>query len=196
MNLLKTKNALIILIVAVFTITVSCSDKKGKYSDKIIGVKTYILRDNYDSLIQQWKEIGINTAFVSKDLTSDKKFRKITSENKIKIFTILPVFFAPDELHKDSTLYAITNKGNKAINDWVEFACPSNSEYRSNKVKEIVSFIKNEKPDGISIDFIRHFLFWEMITPETKPENIEHGCFCNRCIESFTKEFNIILSII
>lgn len=193
MQIFKIRKSLILLLLSILIIAVSCSDKKGKYSDKIIGVKTYKLRDNYDSLVDKWKETGINTAFVSKELTADKKFRKLAKEKKIKIFTILPVFFAPEELHKDSSLYAITNKGNKAIETWVEFACPSNPEFRKNKINEIVSFVKKEKPDGISIDFIRHFLFWEMVKPDQKPQDIEHGCFCNRCIESFAKEYDIII---
>ena len=46
-------------------------------------------------------------------------------------------------------------------------------------------------PDGISIDFIRNFMFWEMIKPEQSADSIEHGCFCNTCVHDFSNEMNI-----
>ena len=184
------------IFMLVFTMSfifMSCNNSKKDTENRIIGIKIYQPQNDYPNLIAEWKEIGINTAFVSKELASNDQFRTVVRENNIKIFVILPIFYNPEKLKQDSSLYAITNFGKIAKEKWVEFVCPSNKKYRDEKVKEIVEYVKQNNPDGISIDFIRHFLYWEMIKPEEKPENINHGCFCEHCINNFLNTNNITL---
>ncbi len=181
------KNLLILIIVFAISI-ISCKQTATK---KIIGVKIYDITENIDSLINEWKTLGINTAFVSDKIAANKEFRQKASSNNIVVFIIEPIFFNPEILLQDSSLYAITNKGNIAKNDWVEFVCPSNTGYHKIIINKLINDVKQLNPDGISIDFIRHFLYWEMVKPNQRADSIEHGCFCNRCISSFTNQTGI-----
>lgn len=161
--------------------------------EKIIGIKIYEYNKNINVLVDKWKDMGINTAFISKELAADKSFRKILKNGDIKVYIIFPVFYNPDLLKKDSTLYAITDKGKIAKDYWVEFVCPSRSDYRKMKIDEAAEMVSRLEPDGLSIDFIRQFVFWEMIYPERRPENIDMACFCDSCVGGFCKKQRIIL---
>jgi len=130
--------------------------------------------------------MGINTAFVSAGLAGNNEFREALIRNDIRMFLIFPVFQDPVSLEQDSTLYAITNKGTNARDRWVEFVCPSRVIYRKSKVDELASIIRRLNPDGISIDFIRHFVFWEMIYPGRDPASIDRTCYCDSCVAEFS----------
>lgn len=158
--------------------------------NKIIGVKIYNHEGNFQTLINEWKSIGINTAFVSKDLLANKDFRSKTEKNEINTFVILPIFF-DEHLDEHPEFYAIKSDGKKAIDEWVKFACPSNQEYRKNKINSIIKIVEEDSPDGISIDFIRHFVFWEKVYSDTQVSELPNTCFCNSCINVFCEKNNI-----
>jgi hypothetical protein len=179
------------LLLPLFLFTASLRAQND--SSRIIGVKIYTIDGKTDDLISEWKELGINTAFVSREIAADSSFRSEAKEQNIDIFIIEPVFFNPEALAKDSTLYAVTNKGNIARNDWVEFVCPSNRNYRKKIINRLKNDVKKLDPEGISIDFIRHFLYWEMVKPDQDSRSIEHGCFCRNCIQEFSDKKKIHL---
>lgn len=160
-------------------------------SSKITGIKIYDYNKDFHPLAKKWKEMGINTAFVSKELGANQLFRQTMDENHISVFIIFPVFYDPESLKRDSTLYAVTAKGTLAKEDWVEFVCPSRESFRSKKVAEAADIIRTLKPDGLSIDFIREFVFWEMIYPDRVPGSIDMACFCENCVKGFTTGYNI-----
>ena len=114
-------------------------------------------------LKEEWKKLGINTVFCSIELFSNEGFRSFLEESKLKSFIITPVFFDPEALQMDTSLFAITKGGDKAKDDWVEFVCPSRKDFRKQKIEKITKLVEELDPDGISIDFIRHFVFWEML---------------------------------
>ncbi|MBN1185591.1 MAG: hypothetical protein JXB49_25115 [Bacteroidales bacterium] len=161
--------------------------------DRIIGVKIYEYSGDYDALAQKWEEAGINTAFVSTSLAANDTFRQALRKHHIPVFIIFPVFQNPEFLKEDSSIYAITDKGEKARNDWVEFVCPSRAGYRNSKTAELAGLVKRYDPDGISIDFIRHFVFWEMIYPDRTPESIDRACYCDNCLAEFSYKQGIDL---
>lgn len=116
---------------------------------------------------------------------------KLCKENGITTYFIARTFFNPEKLAEDSSLYAITSKGEKAIDDWVHFVCPTREEYRNERTSYFKNIIETCNPDGISIDFIRYFVFWEMIYPEAPADSIVNTCFCEHCLEKFQKDENI-----
>jgi hypothetical protein len=184
------KRLLTVLIAWFFILTFSSCKRDP---EKIIGIKIYEYNEDFNLLVDKWKAMGINTAFISKELATNKVFRKILKENHIKVYIIFPVFFNPELLKQDSTLHAVTNSGRTAREDWVEFVCPSRAGYRKMKIDEAEDIVRNLEPDGLSIDFIRQFVFWEMIYPERKSESIETACFCDSCIGGFCRQINITL---
>ncbi|MCX6302049.1 MAG: hypothetical protein NTW82_07670 [Bacteroidia bacterium] len=183
------KPAVFFLIFQIIITCFSCN----REPEKIIGMKIYDYSGDFNLLTDKWKEMGINTAFISKELAANKDFRQTLKENNIKVYIIFPVFYDPVLLKQDSTLYAITNKGRIAKDDWVEFVCPSHTAYRTLKINEAADLVNKLEPDGLSIDFIRQFVYWEMIYPDRTAESIEAACFCDSCIGSFCKLKSITL---
>jgi len=177
---------------SVLSIT-SCNYKPGNSSveGKMIGEKKYDHNKDFESLINDWKDMGINTVFTSPQLFSDKKFRTITRENEITSFIILPIFYNREALQENPDLYAITKNGKQAKDDWVTFVCPSREEYRKCIIDSIKTIIKELDPDGISLDFIRHFVFWEKIYPDRTFESLPNTCFDSTCINKFQEETKI-----
>jgi hypothetical protein len=90
-------------------------------------------------------------------------------------------------------LYAITEKGEIAKDEWVEFICPTRGEYRKQRIADIKQIVQEFNPDGISIDFIRHFVFWEKIYPDRTLNSIPNTCFDSHCLNVFEKETDIVI---
>ena len=42
------------------------------------------------------------------------------------------------------------------------------------------------QPDGLSIDFIRDFVFWEMVAPDRDPTTLPDTCYCAHCLQGFS----------
>ena len=182
----------LIKIILVFQIMLACHSC-SHHSGKIIGIKIYEYNKDFNLLVEKWKEMGVNTAFVSKELAAIPVFRQILKENNISVYIIFPVFYDAALLKSDSTLYAITEKGRIAKDDWVEFVCPSRIAFREIKINEAADLVSRLQPDGISIDFIRQFVFWEMIYPDRTSESIDLACFCDSCVIRFCNIEGVIL---
>lgn len=158
---------------------------------KIIGVKIYDTEREYSSLVDEWGDLGINTAFVSEHLLSDRFFRDAARNNEVRLFVILPIFYDKNALNNDPELFAITNQGERAEDEWVKFVCPSRDSFIKEKIEHIINLIREFDPEGISLDFIRHFVFWEKIYPGTRLDSIPSACFDDTCVASFQEALNI-----
>jgi len=159
----------------------SCS----RAPEQIIGIKIYDYKGDADQLTAQWENMGINTAFVSTGLAANMSFRQALKERDIKVFIIFPVFLNPEILKGDTSLYAILNTGERARQEWVEFVCPSRTIYRNTMTRQLAELTADLDPDGISIDFIREFIYWEKIYPGRAPHSIDRACYCDSCINAF-----------
>ncbi len=176
-----------LIIISILLFVTSCArwGKEREEPRKILGVKIY----NYDKplppLFQEWSQLGINTVFTDPSLYAVDEFRALAKQHDIKVFLILPVFYDAIELHKDPQLYAITEEGKLAIDDWVEFACPSRKSFRKKKIDYIEKLVKNYHPDGLSIDFIRNFVYWERVFPDQSLQNLHNTCYDDTCMTDF-----------
>jgi hypothetical protein len=153
----------------------------------IIGVKIYEHDGDLEQLYGSWQEMGITTAFVSEELASRERFRDLAANTDTDVFVIFPVLQAPEELAEDPELSAVTATGEIARDDWVQFACPSRPEFRQRRVDEAVDLVRRLRPDGLSLDFIRHFVFWEMVGTDDDPEGLPDTCYCPVCLERFRR---------
>ncbi len=187
--ILKT-GLLLFFFSLLFGLIASCSGRKID-SDKIIGVKIYEYSGDITTLFSEWTQLGINTVFVSPSLDSVPSFREQAAKHQIKRFLIIPTFFDPKALKNNPELYAITEKGTPAKEEWVEFVCPNNTEYRQKKIAYIENLIKELGPDGISIDFIRYFAFWEKIYPDRSSASLTNTCFDKTCLDKFRNDTGI-----
>ena len=157
----------------------------------ILGVKCYKLPASEVETIDAWESLGVNTAYVSEEIAGNPEFRRLAREADIKVYLIFPVFYNPEALQADSTLWAITAAGEKAKDGWVEFVCPSNHGYRENVIAHAKQAVSQLQPDGLSIDFIRHFAYWEMVTPSQKEGDLTDACYCRHCLQQFAEETQI-----
>lgn len=157
----------------------------------LIGVKIYEHSGAYKLLFEQWKDLGINTGFCSQELISDGEFMKEARNHHISTFLIFPVFLNADTLVHSPDLAAINRDGEPAIEEWVEFVCPSREGYHRQVVEKARRMVRDHQPDGISIDFIRHFVYWEKVYPDCDPEALPISCFDSVCLDHFQKETGI-----
>ncbi|MFZ2054652.1 MAG: hypothetical protein WAU81_10695 [Candidatus Aminicenantales bacterium] len=162
-------------------------------NDLMIGVKIYAHEGALPELFAEWRALGVNTVFVSPALASQGHFRELARARRISVFLILPIFYNPEELEKDPGLYALTDRGEEAKDDWVEFVCPTRPEYLERRLAAVKTLIRDLDPDGISLDFIRYFVFWEMVYPERTLDSIADSCFDRSCLDRFQKETGIKL---
>ncbi len=161
-------------------------------SDMMIGVKVYHINQGLDTLFNEWEELGINTVFASPSVFGEE-FNELAKKYRIETLMILPVFYDPSALEANPDLYALTDKGEKAIEEWVQFVCPSREDFRNQKIEYIGKLIRELDPDGISLDFIRYFCFWEKVYPDRHPDSIPNTCFCPHCLEKFQSEKQITI---
>lgn len=162
-------------------------------AEPVVGVKIYGYGKNLDTLFQSWQGLGVNTAFASLELVRNRAFMEGARARGIPVFAIVPVFYNPEELARHPDWFAITADGKPAKDEWVEFACPNNPEYRRFRLEFIRDLIRTTHPDGLSIDFIRYFAFWEMVYPEARLDPLKSACFCPRCLKSMSAEKTIRL---
>jgi len=179
--------------VGIFIVGWGCPLSQERTKDLMIGIKIYAYEGALPELFTEWRELGVNTVFVSPDLASRSPFRELAREKGIAVFLILPIFHNPAELKEDPGLYALTDRGEKAKDDWVEFVCPTRPDYLERRIAAIKASIRDLDPDGISLDFIRYFVFWEMVYPERALDSIADSCFDRSCLDLFQKETGIRL---
>ena len=86
---------------------------------------------------------------------------------------------------------SITNQSLPAQKEWVKFACPSNESFRQKKIDFISDFVNQYHPDVISLDFIRHFTYWEKVYPEMLSDSLPNTCFDSRCLNTFQAKTGI-----
>jgi len=160
---------------------------QGKTKDLLIGVKIYDHKGDLKSLFAQWCRLGINTVFASPVLESNQEFRSLAKKSGVATFIIVPIFFNSEELDKRSDLYAVTAQGEKASEEWVKFVCPTRQDYRSKMIDYVKSLVRDCDPDGISLDFIRYFVFWEKVYPDRTLGSLPQTCFDASCFGAFEK---------
>jgi hypothetical protein len=159
----------------------------------IVGVKIYEYAGSFPKLFEEWRSLGINTAFVGAGLGADPEFKALAKKNGITTFLIFPVFFDAAALEKDPGLYAMKSDGTRAEDDWVKFVCPTREDYRGRKIEEAKRLVREVDPDVLSLDFMRFFVFWEKVYPDRTPETLPNTCFDTSCLEAFQKEMNVHL---
>ncbi|HYK92172.1 MAG TPA: hypothetical protein VE398_25645, partial [Acidobacteriota bacterium] len=83
--------------------------------------------------------------------------------------------------------------GRRAEDDWVKFVCPNQEKYRAERLDYIRNLINTCQPDGLSIDFIRYFVFWEKVYPDARPDPLQYACFCPTCLKKFQAESRLTI---
>ncbi len=179
-------------ILLVFSLLLSGASLSAGTDKPMVGVKIYECNIDPVQLIRQWHTLGINCAFVGLPLAQDKTFIKTLKERKITTFIIVPIFCSLDKPVDPPDLYAVTGHDKRAQVEWVHFICPTRSDYRDKKIDQIGQLIHTLQPDGISIDFIRYFVYWEKVIPNHKLDLLDNTCFCDHCLKTFAHDMTLV----
>jgi len=160
----------------------------------IIGTKLHGVRTDAGVLVEKLKSAGINTVFAGRGCF-DKKQQFIGQCHKhgIKIFAIFGVFVDSSAIKKDPSLATINAMGKPthAERKWYRLVCPNRLDYRKKKKAQIVAFLAKHPVDGLSLDFIRYGVEWEMIKPEVSPGLNQEYCFCAICLKKFGERYTL-----
>jgi hypothetical protein len=157
----------------------------------VVGVKIYEAVPPFEGLFRQWRDLGVNTLFVSETLARDRDFRALAAANRLPLFVIFPVFQSPEAIKDNPDLAAVTSAGTPAREEWVEFVCPAREDFLDRRVGELERLVADCDPYAVSLDFIRYFVFWEKVAPDRTPESLPQTCFCPVCLAGFEKEMGI-----
>ncbi|MDI6849563.1 MAG: hypothetical protein QME69_07200 [Candidatus Saccharicenans sp.] len=184
---------LMVLITGLLIFCRGSSDSSSPISasPSLIGAKIYQLAESPEATLRAWKKLGLNTAFIGLELATGSDFVRLAKEAGFRTFIIFPVFYNPEKLKDTPELYAITGEGKPAKDDWAEFVCPGNQVYRQEIIERAKNLVSELQPDGLSLDFIRHFVFWEKVYPDFTPDLLKTSCFCSSCLEAFQEESGI-----
>lgn len=153
-----------------------------------VGVKVYEAAPPHDGLFREWRDLGINTAFVSEALLADPDFRSRARAAGLTLFLIYPVFQDPEAIEGEPGLAAVTASGVPARDEWVEFVCPTKGDdFLDRRAAHLRDLVARYDPEYVSLDFIRYFVFWERVAPDRAPESLPQTCFCPDCLASFER---------
>jgi hypothetical protein len=183
----------LVILAVVVGVGVGGGASQTESAGPLIGVKIYDAVPDADALFRQWKRLGIDTAFVSTTLAESETFIPTARRAGFRTFVITPVFFNPEYLAAHPEAWAITGRGERAKDDWVEFVCPSHEGYREERKRYALSLLERRRPDGLSLDFIRHFVFWEKVRPDGRIDPLDTTCFCPRCLARFQSDAGLVM---
>jgi len=150
-------------------------------------------------VVEQLQKAGITRVFARIDeFFADpavernvREFRKLLRDAGIQFYNTVPVFLDPDALAKDPGLVGYGSMGNPSKSteaDWLQFVCPARPDYRNRRIDWFASLVRELHPDGLSLDFIRYFIYWEAVAPDRRGDSIEKFCFCDYCLRMMTAE--------
>ena len=171
----------------------------------LVGVKLYPSAGfvhQHQETILQLKEFGFNAVFspayngqeafypsqllTQADTTPGlPEFRRALKENHMGFAAICPVFYDPHIIRERPDLIPVDQFGNNHYDNWQTMVCPSNQQYRSERLALIREVLERLEPDIISLDFIRYPVTWEIIPFSTPADSIRQFCFCERCLQQF-----------
>ncbi len=151
-------------------------------------------------VITSFRTINPSRIYVLHQDTIKPAFKPVATEFKQKLHIIFQTLLEselgkfPLAVKSDGETAAASGSGS-----WFKMLCPNGVDKNGKTLLAhtqnlVLSCIKEIDPAGISIDFIRNFVFWEEVYEESRPQLEPTTCFCDTCIEKFEKICGIKLS--
>jgi len=154
---------------------------------RILGAKVYHPVRDAKELVQTAKSLGLNTLFVGDELATSEVLRDQCRKMGLKYFLIIRTFNDPEAARSDPTLVSIDREGRPARRGDDVMVCPSRADFRREKLQRIRTAIEHMKPDGVTLDYFRFFIYWEGVDPKTGPVDFPAFCFDRSCLEDFLR---------
>jgi hypothetical protein len=165
----------------------------------LIAAKLFqVLSDSVlENQISIMKNLNVTNLYVRSEQILKEKTPQILNNSKIKLWLIAPIFYNDENLNLCPTpKWAICDDGKIAhekslTGNWLKMVCPSDIQYLNYRIKYLRNVLSLCNFTGISLDFMRYFVFWEGVFENTSTKNLRNSCFCNDCINRFKKLFHI-----
>jgi hypothetical protein len=154
-------------------------------ADPILGAKVYRPVRASGELVQFAKLLGVNTVFVGDELAHSQPFREACRRAGLKYFLIIRTFNDPEAAQQDPTLVSIDREGRPARRGDDVMICPSRADFRQAKLRRIKAALEELKPDGVTLDYFRYFIYWEAVDPQKGPGDFPAFCFDRACLRDF-----------
>jgi len=179
------------LIFSLICIHLSCS--AWAQSSKVLGAKVYHPVRSPQELVEFAKSLGLNTIFVGDELANSLPFREQCRTARLKYFLIIRTFNDPEAARQDPTLVSIDRDGTPGRRGDDAMICPSRDDFRHAKVEGIKAAIQRLKPDGVTLDYFRFFIYWEAVDPHKGPGDFPAFCFDRACLKDFVDSSGVKL---
>ena len=171
-----------------------CSTPHGwSQATPILGAKVYHPVRSPQELVKFAKSLGFNTLFVGDELANSMELREHCRAAALKYFLIIRTFNDPEAAKQDSSLVSIARDGKPGRRGDDAMICPSRADFRRAKLERIKAAIQRLKPDGVTLDYFRFFIYWEAVDPKTGPGDFPAFCFDRACLRDFIESGGVKL---
>src|SRR5262245_62025370 len=116
-----------------------------------------------DAFARSCSEWGVDTPCIHPGFLEDERMARALDGQGLRSWLNVPVFCDPKYLALHPDAYAITNLGRRAAEGWLHFVCPSRDDYLDGILEVLHGNLMRLQPAVVSLDFIRHFVFWERV---------------------------------
>lgn len=140
-----------------------------------------------DAFARSCTEWGVDTPCLHPGFLEDERMVRALDGQGLRSWLNIPVFCDPKYLERRPDAYAVTSLGRRAAQEWLHFVCPSRDDYLDGVIEGLRRHLARLSPAVVSLDFIRHFVFWERIALDGPSAGIEDGCYCSVCLSRFEK---------
>lgn len=161
----------------------------------ILGAKVYHPVRSPQELVTFAKSLGFNTLFVGDELANSWELREACRAAGLKYFLIVRTFNDPEAAKQDPSLVSTARDGKPGRRDDDAMICPSRADFRRAKLQRIKAALQQLKPDGVTLDYFRFFIYWEAVDPKTGPVDFPAFCFDRACLRDFIESGGVKLRI-
>jgi len=146
--------------------------------------KLYSVPDDPERAASAWRKAGFDTLMLGRLCLADRSFLDLLHAEGFRWSVVEPVFFMDAGLENGRP--ALLRDGSEAVDGWVRFACPSDRD----RLAAVADRIRSDVllgADGVTLDFLRFFMFWETVSPESSgpfrsaPQSFPSTCCCEVC---------------
>jgi len=172
-------------------------EPEGK--DMIIAAKLFKVLDN-NSLKNQtiiMDNLKINQLYVRPEQVLKSGSPEILNDANIDLWLIAPIFYNDENTNlSPAPRWVVCGDGEiaqeKSKNGaWLKMVCPNDTQYLDYRISYLENSLSLCRFKGISLDFIRYFVFWEGVFEDTPSETLRNSCFCDVCTNSFKEYWQV-----
>ncbi|MDM8085108.1 hypothetical protein QUV83_10060 [Cellulomonas cellasea] len=138
---------------------------------------------SFERIDEVARAAGMDAVVIGDAVATNPELCAQLEESRLRVVLNLPLLFDPELLARRPETLAVTSTGGRASVGWLQMACPRSEDFWTDRSDVLRTALAAVRPDMVSLDFARTFVFWERVGPDTRPEQIEHGCWCPRCLD-------------